>query len=218
MEPKPRLLTRFDDVFFAYDKPAGLAVHQNAEGLCDLVSWLKKQRSLPRDVKPGHRLDRATSGVVLCGAGRKARAQIASWLNGDAEKYYLALVAGMPKVDEAVLEAPLFDHREGAHWRPRRSIRSDSDSAGLPCSNSSSSRAEDQIRRHLADLAYRSWAMAVMVPSAPSEYQVIPTASGFMLPACIGERVIEAPLPRLLTEHLERLTVGVASNEDGWTE
>ena len=43
MSFQPRLLTRFGDVFFAYDKPAGMAVHPNAEGTPDLVTWLQKQ-------------------------------------------------------------------------------------------------------------------------------------------------------------------------------
>ena len=33
-----RLLTRFDDVFYAFDKPAGMAVHQNAEKIPIWVS------------------------------------------------------------------------------------------------------------------------------------------------------------------------------------
>ena len=111
MTPSPRLLTRFGDVFYAFDKPAGMAVHQNAEDIPDLVSWLKKQRSLPRDLKPGHRLDRPTSGVVLCGAGKKARAQIAAWLEKDATKTYLALVAGVPEHNEGVIDKPLYDDR-----------------------------------------------------------------------------------------------------------
>ena len=220
MEPKPRLLTRFDDVFFAYDKPAGLAVHQNAEDLCDLVSWLKKQRSLPRDVKPGHRLDRATSGVVLCGAGRKARAQIASWLNGDAEKYYLALVAGMPKADEALLEAPLFDHRRGRPLEAKTlyTVRQRLRGFTLLELKLITGR-KHQIRRHLADAGLPVVGDGRYGPKRPKRVPGYPNRLWLHASRLsIGERVIEAPLPRLLTEHLERLTVGVASNEDGWTE
>ena len=74
MLQQPRLLTRFEDVYFAFDKPQGMAVHQAGDSVPDLVTWIRSQRSLPNRLRPGHRLDRATSGVVLCGAtARRAR-------------------------------------------------------------------------------------------------------------------------------------------------
>jgi len=206
--PNPRLLTRFDDVFFAYDKPAGMAVHQNAEGLPDLVSWLKRQRSLPRDLKPGHRLDRATSGVVLCGAGRKARAQIASWLSGDVGKHYLALVAGHPAEDQALLEAPLHDARRGRSLEAKTLYRVRQRLNGFTLLELELiTGRKHQLRRHLADAGMPVVGDGRYGPKRPKRVPGYPNR--LWLHAWklrIGERVIEAPLPQTLTTHLELLS------------
>ena len=217
MPLNPRLLTRFDDVFFAYDKPAGLAVHQNAEGLHDLVSWLKKQRALPRDLKPGHRLDRATSGVVLCGAGRKARAQIASWLNGDSGKHYLALVAGMPEAETASLEAPLYDDRRGRLLEANTlyTVRQRLGGFTLLELELVTGR-KHQIRRHLADAGLPVVGDERYGPKRPKRVPGYPKRLWLHASKLrIGERIIEAPLPQSLSEHLERLSVGGARGESG---
>jgi 23S rRNA-/tRNA-specific pseudouridylate synthase len=211
--PNPRLLTRFDDVFFAYDKPEGMAVHQNAEGLPDLVSWLKRQRSLPRDLKPGHRLDRATSGVVLCGAGRGARAQIASWLSADHGKHYLALVAGKPEADEGAFEAPLYDDRRGRLMEAKTvyTVRQRLEGFTLLELELVTGR-KHQLRRHLADAGLPVVGDGRHGPKRPKRVPGFP--GRLWLHAWklrIGERVIEASLPAELAAHLELLSAGGSS-------
>lgn len=213
MPPTPRLLTRFDDVFFAYDKPAGIAVHQNAEGLPDLVSWLKKQRSLPRDLRPAHRLDRATSGVVLCGAGRKARAQIATWLSGDAGKYYLALVAGEPTDDEGLLDAPLYDARRGRLLETKTSYRVLQRLNGFTLLELELlTGRKHQLRRHLADAGLPVVGDDRYGPKHPKRITGYPKRLWLHASKLrIGERVIEAPLPLELAAHLEQLSARASS-------
>lgn len=207
MAPSPRLLTRFGDVFYAFDKPAGLAVHPNAEGLPDLVSWIDAQRSLPRNLKPGHRLDRPTSGVVLCGAGRKARAQIADWLGGSAEKHYLALVYGEPEGDTLACKDPLYDERRRRtlEAETRLTIRERLGPFTLVELQLVTGR-KHQLRRHLAGaelpvIGDRRYGPRVptRVPGHPGRLWL--HAWKLVLP----DRVIEAPLPELLEEHLNQL-------------
>ncbi|MCK9172450.1 RluA family pseudouridine synthase [Desulfuromonas thiophila] len=80
------------------DKPAGLAVHGGAEQtdhLVGRVQTLMTQRGERFAVAPIHRLDRATSGPVLLGKGRKACGELGRlFLRQQVEKCYLALVQG----------------------------------------------------------------------------------------------------------------------------
>jgi 23S rRNA-/tRNA-specific pseudouridylate synthase len=202
--PKPRLLTRFGDVFYAFDKPAGMAVHQNAEGLPDLVSWLKKQSSLPRNLKPGHRLDRPTSGVVLCGAGKKARAQIADWLEGAAEKHYLALVAGEPPQDEGMLDTPLYDERRKRPLEAQTLYRVQQRLKGFTLLDLQLvTGRKHQLRRHLANAGLPIVGDTRHGPKKPTRILGFPNR--LWLHAWkleIPDRVIEASLPPELAAHL----------------
>ncbi len=203
MSETPRLLTRFGDVFYAFDKPAGMAVHQNAEDIPDLVTWLKRQRSLPRDLKPGHRLDRPTSGVVLCGAGRSARAQIAAWLQG-AEKTYLALVAGAPTEDEGSFDEPLHDARRRRPLEARTLYRVRERLQRFTVLELQLvTGRKHQLRRHLADAGLPVVGDTRYGPKRPARVPGFPGrlwlhAWRLTLP----DRVIEAPLPEGLGTHL----------------
>ncbi len=95
-----------DDSLLAVDKPSGLAVHRGWARERDVaVSRLRDQ--IGARVFPVHRLDRATSGVLLfaLSADMAARA-CASFAAGQAEKTYLALVRGVPPA-EMVIDHPL---------------------------------------------------------------------------------------------------------------
>ncbi len=199
----PRLLTRFDDVFYAFDKPAGMAVHGNAEGIADLATWIGAQKSLPRALKPGHRLDRGTSGVVLCGAGRKARARIAAWLP-ESRKRYLALVAGCPDQDEGLFEAPLQDARRGRPleartvWQVQERLGNFTLLHLLLLTG-----RKHQLRRHLADAGFPVVGDTRYGPPKPQRVRGFPGrlwlhAWQLELPV----RTIEARLPADLEAHL----------------
>jgi tRNA pseudouridine65 synthase len=93
-----------DPWLIAVGKPSGLAVHRGwAE---DRVVALTLVRDLAgRHVHPVHRLDRATSGVLLLAftpeTTRRFQAELEA---GRVEKRYLALVRGVPP------EAGVIDH------------------------------------------------------------------------------------------------------------
>ena len=202
----PRLLTRFGDVYYAYDKPAGMAVHQNSEDIPDLVTWLKTQRSLPRDLRPAHRLDRPTSGVVLCGAGRKARAQISAWLD-EADKVYLALVAGAPPADAGSLDSPLSDARRR---RPLEAVTQYQVKERLGGFTLLELRLvtgrKHQLRRHLADAGMPVVGDERYGPKRPTRVPGFPGRLWLhAVSLALPERVITSPLPTILEQHLDRL-------------
>ena len=93
-----------DGVLLAVDKPSGLAVHRGAAR--DRVVALQQVRDqVGRHVHAVHRLDRATSGVLLFaldpGTARRMQERFEA---GGVAKRYLALVRGIPP------EAGVIDH------------------------------------------------------------------------------------------------------------
>jgi len=114
-----------DESFVAVSKPSGLLVHRD-ERHPDAPAALQLVRDqLDKFLYPVHRLDRATSGILLYALSRKdAAAMQASMTDPDACKEYLALVrwpgrfARLP--DRWSCKRPLQDDKEVA-----RSARSE---------------------------------------------------------------------------------------------
>jgi 23S rRNA pseudouridine1911/1915/1917 synthase len=99
-----------DRDLIAIHKPAGLlAVGTSAETRQHALALLRHQlsrRSQAVKLWPVHRLDRDTSGVLLFATSREMReAVMARW--GDAEKTYLAVVAGYPVPAHGTIDQPL---------------------------------------------------------------------------------------------------------------
>jgi 23S rRNA pseudouridine955/2504/2580 synthase len=97
-----------DDEVLALNKPSGLAVQGGTKTLKHvdrLLSAWGEGLERPRLV---HRLDRDTSGVLVLGKTPGAAAKLAGvFAKRRAQKVYWALVAGLPKPPEGVLELPL---------------------------------------------------------------------------------------------------------------
>ena len=186
-------------MFYAFDKPAGLAVHPAAEDVPDLVSWIKRQRSLPRGLKPAHRLDRGTSGVVVCGASPKARKTLNAAL-AQAEKRYVALVSGTVEADEGVFDRPMKDARRKRFLEATTlfQVRERLGRFTLLELRLVTGR-KHQLRRHLAD--------AGLPVVGDARYGKVRFerlwlhAESLALP----DRTIEAPLPGVLADHLNAL-------------
>ena len=90
----------------AVDKPSGLAVHRGQSR--DPVHALELVRdTVNAYVYPVHRLDRATSGVLVFALSQAAAQELgAAFALGSVEKRYLALVRGNPP-DSALVDHPL---------------------------------------------------------------------------------------------------------------
>lgn len=89
----PLRVLMLDEDFVAVSKPSGLLVHRD-EHHPDAPAALQTVRDqLQQHLYPFHRLDRATSGILLFGLSRRAAAKLqASLAADDAHKEYLALL------------------------------------------------------------------------------------------------------------------------------
>ena len=108
-----------DAELVAVNKPAGLLVHRSkiADDETDfLLDRIKQQ--VGANLYLAHRLDRATSGVVLLAKSREIAGQLGKqFMARTVTKRYLAVVRGWP-APEGVIDYPLPDVREHAPRKP----------------------------------------------------------------------------------------------------
>jgi 23S rRNA pseudouridine1911/1915/1917 synthase len=120
-----------DESLAAIDKPSGMAVHpvgRTRHGtLINKLHALYRSEDPGADVVPrlGHRLDRDTSGVVLVVKNRHVDALVTkAFTRRQVEKTYLALVRGVPREAEGVVDAPL-GRQEGGDTALHMCVRPD---------------------------------------------------------------------------------------------
>jgi tRNA pseudouridine65 synthase len=94
-----------------FDKPSGLLVHRGwGDDAVTLVDLARER--LGGAIHPVHRIDRATSGVVVIARSPAIAASVqAMFERGEVDKIYLALVRGIPP-EEGVVDHPI-PRREG---------------------------------------------------------------------------------------------------------
>lgn len=101
-----------DELLIAINKPAGLAVHRGLARDRTFALQLVRDQ-IGRHVHAVHRLDRATSGVLLFalapGTARRMQERFAA---GAVAKRYLALVRGIPPA-AGVIDHPVPGDEEG---------------------------------------------------------------------------------------------------------
>ena len=96
-----------DESLIAIDKPSGLAVHRGWAREHDVAMVRLRDQIGGARVFPVHRLDRATSGVLLFALSAEMAALVCeSFAAGKTEKTYLALVRGVPP-EEILIDHPL---------------------------------------------------------------------------------------------------------------
>lgn len=189
----------------ALNKPSGWVVHPDQAGAPALTAWLDAQGQ--SQLRPAHRLDRGTSGIVLC-ADAAGRAALGKWLADHAiQKTYLTLVYGKTRKKGTIRRA-LQDARRRrsldaeTRWRCQESLGAFSLLSVEPTTG-----RKHQIRRHLQGLGhavigddrYRPRGRKT-VPGFPGRLWL--HAAKMVLP---DGTVIEAPLPPALEEHLALL-------------
>lgn len=104
-----------DEDLLIVDKPAGLPIHPSARYYHHTLTTVLRERQAPGEKWDiAHRLDRETSGLVVCGK----RPEVSRTLKmaferaGTIRKEYLAIVHGWPEQDQGRIDLPLglLDH------------------------------------------------------------------------------------------------------------
>jgi tRNA pseudouridine65 synthase len=101
-----------DDRLAAFAKPSGLLVHRGW-GDDDVVAVDLAHASIGARVFPVHRLDRATSGVLLFALDGEGAAAVGKmFAAGEVHKTYVALVRGVPP-EEIIIDHPVPKAEQG---------------------------------------------------------------------------------------------------------
>jgi 23S rRNA pseudouridine1911/1915/1917 synthase len=134
-----------DAALLVLDKPAGLPIHPTARYHHNtLVHLLRRLHGPGFQADPAHRLDRETSGLLVCGRTRDASAALMrAFQAGHVHKEYQAIVEGHPPdtfdVDAPIAEgtaevriAVRIDHRTGKPASTRFEVEERFVRDGLP--------------------------------------------------------------------------------------
>jgi 23S rRNA pseudouridine1911/1915/1917 synthase len=108
-----------DEAVLAIDKPAGLPVHPSATYHKHTLSYLLKQRyesGGSRGPRIAHRLDRETSGIVICGCTKGDETRLKrAFEEHRVQKTYLAIVRGHLAEAQGSIAIPMMRIEEGLH-------------------------------------------------------------------------------------------------------
>ena len=112
-----RVLYR-DGLMLVIDKPAGIPVHAGPRGGPNLEAGFDALRfGLPQPPALAHRLDRDTSGCLVLGRHPKALRRLGRlFADGEIEKIYWAVVAGIPAQPAGRIDAPLKKTTNKSGW------------------------------------------------------------------------------------------------------
>jgi 23S rRNA pseudouridine1911/1915/1917 synthase len=101
----------------ALNKPPGLPVHPSASYHRNTVSFiLRETYGRERAPRIAHRLDRETSGLLLCARTLEHERLLKNaFENRRMHKTYLAIVRGRVEVEQGVIDMPMARAREGLH-------------------------------------------------------------------------------------------------------
>ncbi len=110
-----------DEQLLAIDKPAGLAVHGGSGISLGAIELLRSARPEAPYLELVHRLDRATSGVLMLAKKRSALRRLhAAFRDGEADKNYQALLLGQWQGGERTVDLPLVvEHRQNGERHVR---------------------------------------------------------------------------------------------------
>lgn len=160
-----------DDALLVVDKPAGLPMHPTARyHRGTLVTLLKEKYGEGFRADPAHRLDRETSGLIVCGRTlASCQRLMRSFVEGEVHKEYLAIVEGAPREDTFEVDAPVaegtdliriavrVDHAVGKPARTRfqveRRFERDGEAFALVRAFPETGR-QHQIRIHLREVGH----------------------------------------------------------------
>lgn len=112
----PREITELyqDGALLVVDKPAGLPMHPSARYHSGtLVNVIRARYGPDFRADPAHRLDRETSGIIICGRTLESCQRLMrSFVEGEVHKEYLAITEGAPVEDTFEIDAPIAEGTE----------------------------------------------------------------------------------------------------------
>ncbi|HQZ83105.1 MAG TPA: RluA family pseudouridine synthase [Pyrinomonadaceae bacterium] len=116
-----------DEHLIALNKPVGILVHpshrENRGTLLNGLAYYLNQHEVTLTnpaIRPGlpHRLDKDTSGVIVVAKTKLAHRNLTrAFMRKQAEKRYLAIVAGEPNVDSGEIDAPIGRDADAKIWK-----------------------------------------------------------------------------------------------------
>jgi 23S rRNA pseudouridine1911/1915/1917 synthase len=154
-----------DENVVVIDKPLGVLTHSKG-ALNDeftVAEFVRSKTSYKQDTnRPGiiHRLDRATSGVMICVKNDETASYLSKqFTNRTVKKQYAAVTSGIPKQTEAVIDLPIGRNpnapstfridASGKHAETYYKVADHSDARALVILNPKTGRTH-QLRVHLA--------------------------------------------------------------------
>jgi 23S rRNA pseudouridine1911/1915/1917 synthase len=105
-----------DEAMLVVDKPPGLPVHPSASYHRHTLTFLLRERYPAAPPHLAHRLDRETSGALVCARTLEDERKLKGGFEGrEVEKTYLAIVRGVVLDDEGHIDLPIARPDEGLH-------------------------------------------------------------------------------------------------------
>ncbi|GAX89925.1 RluA family pseudouridine synthase [Effusibacillus lacus] len=210
-----------DDTILVVDKPSGINVHPIHPGqsgtLANGIAWHWQQQGLQLPVRPIHRLDRDTSGILIVGKSAYSHQHLDRQLReGQLDRVYVALVEGEPEEDTGTLKYPIG---KNPRTPSKRKVREDGDPAVThykvlerlgPISLlelSLETGRTHQIRVHLAHFGYpvlgdRQYGKASPLIKRQALHAL---RLSFTHPGTGESMELEAPLPEDMQSAMERV-------------
>ncbi|RUO79998.1 hypothetical protein CWI84_08545 [Idiomarina tyrosinivorans] len=105
--------------YLVIDKPSGLSMHQQHGVDESVVS--RYQQAVDNQLRPCHRLDTGTSGVLILGrTDAFVRRCSEAFASREVSKFYLAIASGKPKKKQGTISGDMVKARNGS-WRLQKS-------------------------------------------------------------------------------------------------
>ena len=114
--PKNLGIVYDDEAMLVVDKPAGLPVHPSASYHKNTLTYLLRERYPEQTPHLAHRLDRETSGVLVCAKTLEdERALKGQFERRETQKTYLAIAEGLIDPEEGEIDLAIGRPDEGLH-------------------------------------------------------------------------------------------------------